>query len=123
MAEELAKFRARLAASKTGGTAPAGRSDGNAKAAHLTRRDVVRGMLAGAAIATGLARTELELVNERRFYGPLTFKGVQIFHDSPPELAALERAWLACTNDGGGMPDFIVIREDELDAVWRYWKA
>lgn len=124
-----AERRRRIAerASKTGGTAPVGRSPGTAKASHLRlvgRRDVIRAGLAGVAIATGLARAQLELVDDAP--KPLTFKGVELVWDGEELLAAerraLERAWTA-VNTGGGKPDYVWIRDDQLEDVWRYWNA
>lgn len=73
----------------------------------MNRRGFLRGILAGAALATGLARTRLELERvvtaEDVAESGLTFQGVAIlFEKLPRNLEA----------------DYVVVSED----VWRAWK-
>lgn len=124
MAEELAKFRARVGASKTGGTAPARRAAGPAKAAHLravdedlpggwNRRDTIRALLAGVAIVTGLARAELELTrSSAAWWIRAEDDNVRI---PLADEKTLEALWRACVS-GGGKPDLIVCTPEALDA-------
>lgn len=112
-ARAIADRQRRIAArsSKTGGTAPSRRELGIAKASH-TRRDVLRALLAGVAIASGLARTELELMaDEREAY--VDELGAVLERD-------LERAWLKLIR-GGGKPDVVWITEQQLVEMERFW--
>jgi hypothetical protein len=106
-ARAIADRQRRIAArsSKTGGTAPSRRELGIAKASH-TRRDVLRALLAGVAIASGLARTELELMADER-------EAYVVERD-------LERAWLKLIR-GGGKPDVVWITEQQLVEMERFW--
>ena len=67
----------------------------------------MRALLAGVAIASGLARTELELMaDEREAYAVLE--------------RDLERAWLKLIR-GGGKPDVVWITEQQLVEMERFW--
>jgi crotonobetainyl-CoA:carnitine CoA-transferase CaiB-like acyl-CoA transferase len=81
----------------------------------ISRRETLKSLLAGVAIVTGLARTELELVDDEQ----LTFNGVPIYFDGERDLErALRAAWV-----GGGKPDYIWIPESQLAEFERYWNV
>lgn len=109
--EEAAKLAAAIArrGSKTGGTAPARRAAGSAKASHsrtgLTRRKFIVDALATVAITTGLARSALELVHDKApAWWVRSSDDVRIVR---ADNAELEQLWRQCMT-GGGQPDLIV---------------
>lgn len=92
----------------------------------MNRRSFLRSFFATAAIATGLARTRLELVDDPE---QLTYKGVPITWDDPRNWwlkssheveytgsmhEAMERAWLECIKPSTPPPDVIFCGHEGL---------